>query len=246
MRVIGVIDLKAGVAVHARGGRRDAYEPVRGVLLPPDRAGDAVALAFAYRDRAGLAEIYVADLDAIMGTTASPQDLRGVLAVGLPLMVDAGTATVAAAQRVRAQGATRVVVGLETLASFDELDAIVRAIGASHVVFSLDIHDGRAVTRMGAPFDRDAPLTLAGRAADAGVRSVLLLDLGRVGRGAGPDLAVLRSVRSAMPDSELLLGGGVRDAVDLDQLADAGCDGVLIGTALHAGLDVSSFERSRP
>lgn len=243
MRVIGVIDLKGGVAVHARGGRRDAYAPVRSQLLAPDQPGDATALARAYRDRAGLAEIYVADLDAITGVARTPQDLRGVLAAGLPLMVDAGTATVEAARRVSAQGAARVVVGLETLHAFDDLGEIVHGIGARHVVFSLDIADGRAVTRAGARFAGDTPLALAQRAATVGAQAVLVLDLGRVGRSSGPDLALLRSMRATLPDCDVLVGGGIRGVADLDQLADAGCDGVLVGTALHAGLDVSGFRK---
>src|SRR5579862_3342915 len=39
MRLIGVIDLAGGRAVHARGGRRDAYAPVRSALLRPEEEG---------------------------------------------------------------------------------------------------------------------------------------------------------------------------------------------------------------
>jgi phosphoribosylformimino-5-aminoimidazole carboxamide ribotide isomerase len=241
VRVIGVIDLKAGLAVHARGGRRDAYEPVRSPLVSPDQAGDAAALARAYRDRIGLAEIYVADLDAITGITSAPQGLRDVLAAGLPVLVDAGTTTVGGARAVRDQGAACVVVGLETLTSFEDLTAIVREIGAAHVVFSLDLRDGHPVTRDGAPFGRDRPLALAQRAAAAGAQEVLVLDLGRVGRSSGPDLVLVRSIRAALDHCGLLVGGGVRGAADLDQLAGAGCTGALVGTALHSGLDLSRF-----
>ena len=59
MRVIGVLDLLGGRAVHARAGRRDSYEPVRG--------GDGVALARWYMRDVGLTELYAADLDAILG-----------------------------------------------------------------------------------------------------------------------------------------------------------------------------------
>ena len=204
--------------------------------------GDAAALACADRDRIGLTEIYVADLDAITGDTAAPQDLRGVLAAGLPVLVDAGTSTVGAAQRVRDQGVARVVVGLETLASFEDLAAIVREIGAPHVVFSLDVREGRSVTRPGAPFERDAPVLLARRAVAAGIDAVLVLDLGRVGQSGGPDVDLLRSIRGELTHCELLAGGGVRGAADLAQLRDAGCDGVLIGTALHTGLDLTNLQ----
>jgi phosphoribosylformimino-5-aminoimidazole carboxamide ribotide isomerase len=242
MRVIGVIDLRAGLAVHARGGERDAYEPVRSRLVSPAQAGDAAALARAYRERAKVAEIYVADLDAISGAASAPQSLDGILAAGLPVMADAGAATVAAAKQVRDMGAARVVVGLETLASFGELAGIVGAIGQEAVVFSLDLRDGRPVTRPGAPFEQDSALMLAQSAAAAGVRSIIVLDLARVGRAAGPGMATLQCIRDALPETELLAGGGVRDAADLADLARLGVAGVLVGTALHEGLDMEGTD----
>jgi phosphoribosylformimino-5-aminoimidazole carboxamide ribotide isomerase len=235
VRVIGVIDLRAGLAVHARGGERERYEPVRSRLVSPGQAGDAGALARAYRDRAKVAEIYVADLDAITGATSEPQDLSSILAAGLPVMVDAGAASVATAQRVLDLGATRVIVGLETLGAFSDLGVIIRAAHAANVVFSLDLRDGRPLTRAGASFERDAPLALAQRASAAGARSILVLDLGRVGGSNGPDLPLLQRIHDALPDTELLAGGGVRDAADLAGLSQAGVAGVLAATALHEG-----------
>ncbi|HZI22415.1 MAG TPA: HisA/HisF-related TIM barrel protein, partial [Gemmatimonadales bacterium] len=67
--MIPVLDLAGGLAVLARGGRREAYMPVRSVLGPGTEtpAGDALALARAYRERLGCDVCYVADLDAITG-----------------------------------------------------------------------------------------------------------------------------------------------------------------------------------
>ena len=39
----------------------------------------------------------------------------------------------------------------------------------------------------------------------------------------------------ALPDVELVAGGGVRDAADLRALAGAGTCGALVATALHRG-----------
>jgi HisA/HisF family protein len=241
VRVIGVIDLKAGRAVHARGGKRDAYEPVRSPLLTPEQVGDAAALACAYRDLLGLGEIYVADLDAIDDPAAVRHDLRHVLAVGLPVRVDAGVATVRAAERVLENGATRAIVGLETLSSFEDLARIVRDVGRQRVVFSLDVRDGRPVTLPGASVEGEGrtPLEMAERAIQAGAGTVLLVDLGRVGRAVGADLDLVGALRSTCRSSELLVGGGVRNSADLERLDAMGCDGVLLGTALHGGMQVA-------
>src|SRR5262245_17064700 len=98
MRVIGVLDLRQGQAVHARPGARERYA----LVAASDSSfapGDALALARQYIDRFGLAELYVADLDAIM--TASRQSAQvfqdGVIAtlatLGASLWLDAGTSS---------------------------------------------------------------------------------------------------------------------------------------------------------
>ena len=65
MRVVGVIDLKDGTAVHAVRGERERYRPVSSVIAGDD--GDPLALARAFRSELGLDDLYVADLDAIGG-----------------------------------------------------------------------------------------------------------------------------------------------------------------------------------
>ena len=60
LRLIGVIDVMGGRAVHARGGRREHYQPVRSVADRPIRDGDASALAHAYVEELGLTEDPVA------------------------------------------------------------------------------------------------------------------------------------------------------------------------------------------
>ena len=68
MRIIPVIDLRAGEAVHGAGGNRARYEPVKSALT--SSLGDALALAQAYVTVLGTSELYVADLDAIEGRAA--------------------------------------------------------------------------------------------------------------------------------------------------------------------------------
>ena len=117
MRVIPVLDLMAGRAVRAEGGRREGYAPVHSVLLPEERAGDALALAGAFRDRLGRDEWYVADLDAITGGAPQQALLDALAVAGGRLLVDAAVTTPRRAHDVLAHGAERVVVGLETLSS---------------------------------------------------------------------------------------------------------------------------------
>lgn len=232
MRVIPVLDLKGGRAVQARGGRRETYAPVRSRLAWVE--GDALALARAYRDALGCDEWYVADLDAITGGAPQHELLGSIARLGSRLLVDAGSTTPEGALETIAAGATRVVVGLETLCSFGALAAIVLAVGEERVVFSLDLRQGEPVVRAGAS-PTGTPAALVDQGASAGVRALIVLDLARVGTGSGIDLELVRGIRRGHPDLELLAGGGVGDVSDIERLAEAGCDGVLVATALHDG-----------
>ena len=63
-----------------------------------------------------------------------------------------------------------------------------------------------------------------------------MLDLARVGSGAGFDVGLIAELHAAFADLELLAGGGVRDVDDLRALRDAGAAGALVATALHSGV----------
>jgi phosphoribosylformimino-5-aminoimidazole carboxamide ribotide isomerase len=274
--VIGVVDLLAGRAVHARAGRRESYRPVGAVAGSPIEAGDALALAEAYLRRLGLTELYAADLDAILarlrvqpdasarlaeapdydragakaGRASQDAVVAALAALGAPLWLDAGVSSADDARHVLGLGATRVVVGLETLPSYDTLGGICALLGGDRVAFSLDLRDGEPVIAPRAPRAPGAPRAtgasggipsgepahqVAARAASAGAGAMIVIDLARVGTGTGLDLALIARVREAAPRVTLLAGGGVRGPDDLARLADSGCDGALVATALHDG-----------
>ena len=215
----------------------------------PIRPGHAPDLARAYVDRLGLDEIYVADLTAIAASVdrayrrtrphAEPprhaSTLDGITASGVVVWLDAGIATPNDATHAMHLGATRVVVGLETLPSWKALAEICHLVGPGHVSFSLDLRDGAPVSSLHLVSERTRPDTIVELAAAAGVTSVIVLELARVGTSAGPDLEMIDAVRRAVPQVDLFAGGGVRGPEDLERLAEAGCDGALVATALHDG-----------
>jgi len=214
MRVVGVIDLKDGTAVHAVRGERERYRPI----------GDALSLA----RRFGLDELYVADLDAITGAGGNDAVIRA-LACEARVMVDAGVSEPERARTLLDLGVYRVVVGTETLADADALDRLPDA------VLSVDLRDGRTLS----PDPRLAGLPALDAVAllhRTELREVIVLDLARVGSGAGPDVEAIAGIHAAFPELELLAGGGVRDSDDLRALEDAGAAGALVATALHRGV----------
>jgi phosphoribosylformimino-5-aminoimidazole carboxamide ribotide isomerase len=232
MRIIPVIDLRAGEAVHGVGGNRARYEPVASAITPT--LGDALALAQAYAAVLRTSEMYVADLDAIGGGPVQyPMHQR--LSHISRSWIDAAVRTEDEACSLIDAGAHRVIVGLETMSSFESLQGIVQRLGADRVVFSLDLRDGVPITPAGALREM-TPRELARRAVDAGVATVIVLDLSRVGNSSGVDDAMMREMRAALPGVDLIAGGGVRDSEDLERLAAAGANGALVATAVHRGI----------
>ena len=231
MRVIPVIDLKGGLAVHAVRGDRERYRPLRSRIA----AGpDPVRLTRAVRERFGLDELYVADLDAIGGGAGSPE-VVAALAHEARVMVDAGTATATAIARLLDLGVARVVIGTESLPGAEAFGRLRAELPDAPLVLSLDLRGGRLVSPDPALSGAAAVDALA-RFAEAGAEEAIVLDLARVGSGVGPDVALIAEIHAAFPDLELLAGGGVRDADDLRALRDTGAAGALVATALHRGV----------
>ena len=215
VRVVGVIDLKDGTAVHAVRGERERYRPL----------GDPLAIA----RRFALEELYVADLDAITG--AGEQRCRDPCAG-------------ARGARHGRRGGQRAGAGAGAVAARrgprrrrdrDAAPTPTRSTGCPSAVLSVDLRDGRTLSRdprlAGLP-----ALDAVARLHRPGLREVIVLDLARVGSGTGPDVEAIAEIHAAFPELELLAGGGVRDAADMRALADAGAAGALVGTALHRGV----------
>ena len=242
MRVIPVIDLKSGAAVHAVCGERERYRPLRSKIVT---GSDPVRVARAVREAFGFDELYVADLDAIAG--GSPhREVVAALAREACVMVDCGVTEAAAVRALLELGAARVVIGTETLADQAALERLRAELADAPLLLSLDLRGGRTLSPDAGLARLGAAEALA-RLAPCGVREVILLDLARVGSGSGPDVALVRELRARFPELDLLAGGGVRDLADLRALADAGAAGALVATALHGGAigpeDVSALSR---
>lgn len=216
MIIVPVIDLSDGLAVHARLGRREAYRPLRSDLCPD---GDPLVLARRLHLEYAAPLLYVADLDAIRGIGDQRATIAAIRAAlpRLSLWLDAGLRDTAGLAAFADDPAIRPVIASETW-SAPAPPTTPRA------VVSIDcdadgVRDPSGLTR--------DPERLRG--------DVLVLDIGRVGSERGPDLDLFTRWADATPQCRHHLGGGVATARDLDRVAAAGADGVLLASALHDG-----------
>lgn len=237
MRIVPVLDLKGGIVVHARRGRRADYEPLRSPLVD---GCEPVPVARALCAVARTSSVYVADLDALAGEPVDVRTLAALSAVA-ELWVDAGATTPERMAALARAGVARNVAGTESLglaaqgnrgrAALDQRDA---AMPSPPQVLSVDLRDGRLISPRPELAGRD-PAAAAPLATALGVRELLVIDLDRVGSGSGPPLRAVAELAAALPGLAIYAGGGVRDDDDLRALESAGATGALVATALHEG-----------
>ena len=226
MRIVPVIDLKGGIVVHARRGRRDEYAPIKSALV---HGSEPVAVARALCAICHTTTLYVADLDALAGKPVDTETLRALSTVSEP-WVDAGATTPERAAALRRAGVARNVVGTESL----EPRAALEPSRTPPIVLSVDLRDGRLISPDPELADRPAA-DAAKLARSLHVDELLVIDLARVGSGAGPPLDAVAQLAHALPGVAIYAGGGVRHDADLEALERAGAAGALVATALHEG-----------
>jgi phosphoribosylformimino-5-aminoimidazole carboxamide ribotide isomerase len=240
MRIIPVLDVARGTAVHAVAGERAHYAPLQSVLTTG--TADPLALAVAFREHLGLSTLYLADLDAISGAAPHQSLIHALQERHMTLWLDAGVRDAADLEHIPANG--EVILGLETLAG---PEALARCLERRETaIWSLDLRDGRPILATGADWGTDDPLKLAELAVSMGVNRAIVLDLARVGtgRGVAPTAALVSRLKARHPSVSWYAGGGVAGEADLEVLARAGADAVLIGSALHDGrLDAAAVAR---
>ena len=207
-------------------------ESVAGESIPP---GDATALAHRYVDRLGVAALYIADLDAIERRAPQHAVVRTIASVGVPVWLDAGITSSDDARQAMECGASRLIVGLETLSSFEVLESIVKAVGRERVVFSLDLRDGQPIATT-SELAQQSPEDLAARAAAAGVGAMIdarpCASGFRLGSRSGTASHGIRAAVSPFRCTPEAVFAVWTTSSDCEE---GGCDGALVATALLDG-----------
>jgi phosphoribosylformimino-5-aminoimidazole carboxamide ribotide isomerase len=214
---------------------RDKYRPI---CCPQTGSREPPVIARTLLQLTGATELYVADLDAItVRRTISPTVSDILKTCGAPMWLDAGIGRTDVLDFPEVPH-LQPVVGFETCRLPEILletliEPLRRPVG-----FSLDLKGGKLLGNWrawGVKNDSDV-MSLARRVVKMGVRTLIVLDLARVGTRTGTGTEPLvRAIRNEFPDVDLIAGGGVRTWEDIEHLGEAGATGVLVASALHDG-----------
>lgn len=184
-----------------------------------------------------LNEVYIADLDAIQ----DPRRIhhRKIIAdisrrEEMDVILDAGVSNIDDASELIDSGVRKVVIGAETLQSWDAVQNIPSKFNQDHLIFSLDLRAGKILSQC-SDLSVMEPMKALECLQSEGWQEIILLDLERVGSGEGIETSLAAEVRAKLPELRLLLGGGTDNPEELLKLESLGIAGVLIASALHRG-----------
>ena len=189
--------------------------------------------------------VQLIDLDAAM-RQGSNRALIEEIAQRLPCQVGGGIGSIEQAREMLAAGASRVIIGsalFEASPAIGEDDAqkLVRrgfaqelenAVGAEHLVFSVDTREGRIAIKGWKQQVNLTPET-AMAALEPYCAAFLYTHIDREGTMQGFPLAVARRLRD-VTKRQLIVAGGIREQEEIDALSAMGVDAVA-GMALYLG-----------
>ncbi|AFC98992.1 proFAR isomerase (HisA)-like protein [Methanocella conradii HZ254] len=220
MRCILACDLKGGIVVRGVRGERDKYRPIAESSRIV-HTSDPVEVIRRLRP----SEAYIADLDRITGAGDNLEVIKRLSGM-TRTMVDAGISSPLDFKEAM-EAAGSVIIGTETAT----LSAIEQCQG-SRTIISLDMRHGRTMCRD--PSLNLSPLEVIGLLNGMELAAVILLDVARVGTGEGVDASLVASAASASRH-RIIVGGGVKDASDLELLERCGASGAIVASAIHDG-----------
>ena len=189
---------------------------------------DPVATALAWMDE-GAELVHLVDLEGARSGRPDPSLWRRFADAGIRFQVGGGIRDAATGRAALAEGAARVVLGTAAVRNAQVLDEIGEP---GRVVAAVDVAEGAAVGEGWLEKGVDLPAVLANLRANRVVR-MLVTAIARDGTMGGPDVALIARVSTLAPDLALIASGGVGDLADLQTLARAGCEAVIVGRALY-------------
>ena len=229
-KIIPVLDIVRGQVVRGVAGNRETYAPIRSALVD---SCEPEIVARALLRAAGAESIYIADLDVLRWGT-SDFDVRILPNWDGTIYLDRG-----GLGKEPPDARFREIAAFEVGARPEFVrESFQRHRAAKPPVFSVDLRDGLLVgpwDKWGLRTPKDA-LGLVDRVWEIGFRTVIVLDVARVGVGGGTGTETLcTDIRERYPAMEIITGGGVRNWDDVDRLGDCGVNGVLVASAIHDG-----------
>ncbi len=232
-RIIPVIDIMNGIAVHANKGLRNEYQPIHMNFSQSSKPQD---LLYIFSHEFNFTETYIADLDSIIREKPNIDLLRKIVQeTPLSIMLDAGIRNLYDIMQFKKLGLSKLILATETIDSFDVIDDAISELGKEKIIVSIDMKKQNLISGNAEIANMDID-SIIHEVSIRGISEIILLDLAKIGSLSGGSHSNYESIRSSHPNITIIIGGGVKDINDISALNQQGFNGALIATALHKGI----------
>ena len=226
MKLLPAIDLIGGRCVRL----------AQGDFARETNYSDDPAAALAEFAAGGAEEAHLVDLDGARAGEPRQHDLFARLAVDAPLalQVAGGFRTAEQVAAMLDAGIGRVVIGSLALTDPAAFAAMIDRFGPERLTLALDVRmeQGEAMVATHG-WERGSGRTLGEVLGQfPTVRHLLVTDIARDGMMSGPNVTLMRSILSDLPQVELQASGGVADLSDLVALNTTGAARAIVGKAI--------------
>ena len=227
MILIPAIDLKEGHCVRLRQGNMEESTVF---------SDDPVAMAGKWVAQ-GCNRLHLVDLDgAFEGLPINADVIEDICASfpGLEIQIGGGIRTIDTVEAYLEAGVNFVIIGTMAVKRPEFVTQLCSEF-PGQVIVGIDARNGMVATHGWEKETRHTALELGLRFEDEGVSAIVYTDISRDGMMQGVNVDATRKLAAAI-SVPVIASGGVTDMdciVKLNEVKDAGIDGVIIGRALY-------------
>ena len=225
MRIIPAIDIIDGKCVRLTKGDYSTQKIYNEDPLE-------VAKAF---EGSGVSYLHVVDLDGAKSKSIVNHKVLEKLATNTGLKIDFGGG-LKSDEDLRiafASGAKQITVGSIAIKEPRIFKQWLKQYGSEKIILGADVKgDFIAVSGWMETSDKTI-VPFIKKYQDEGIQYVICTDISKDGMMEGPSFGLYKSLLIECPEIKLIASGGVSDISELPQLADIGCESVIIGKAIY-------------
>jgi len=219
IKIVPVLDIMKGLIVHAVAGIREKYKPLTNSVLA--NTPNPYALLEKLAD-IGFDEVYIADLDSILGIGENSNVIYKALSLGFRVLADVGIKGLL----MKDSEKLATVIGTEYLEKPGDLAKLRER------YISLDTFYSKVRFKK----KHYSILGVLSVMRNVEYKGVIILFLDAVGTLKGPNIGLAKTIVENCLSREVAAGGGIRGLKDLKSLCKIGVNKALVATSLHKGV----------
>ena len=191
-------------------------------------------VAMQFQD-AGLKRLHLVDLDGAKAGSVKNWKVLEAIAGKTSMVIDFGGGIKSAkdVEIIFECGASLATVGSIAAKNEEEFVQWLGRFGAEKFLLGADVKEEKIVVS-GWTEDTDIWVyDFIEKYIQQGVQQIFCTDVSKDGKLEGPSIELYKSIIKKFPKLHFIASGGVSTMKDVDQLAEIGCKGVIIGKAIY-------------